>query len=96
MPSDRGSTTIERRVRGLTCQEVVELITSYLEDALDESERARVTRHLSACGNCSTYLEQMRQTAVWLSQLSIDGVTPEVKGDLLERFRRWCAEETRR
>jgi anti-sigma factor RsiW len=94
MSSDGQSTAIEERVRGLTCRQVVELIASYLEGALDEPERARVARHLAACGNCLTYLEQMRLTAVWLSRLSSDEVTPEIKHDLLERFRRWCAEQS--
>jgi anti-sigma factor RsiW len=91
MPSDRTSITIEQRLPDLTCQQVVELITSYLEDALDEPERASVVEHLRACADCSTYLEQMRQTAVWLSQLSSNGLTAEVKNDLVVRFREWCA-----
>jgi anti-sigma factor RsiW len=93
MPSETETRMNERRIRGLTCQQVVELITAYLEGTLDDEERAEVADHLAVCANCSTYLDQMRQTAAWLSQLCGDGVDPAVKGELLSRFRRWRSGE---
>ena len=49
------------RHRSIACQELVELVTGYLDDALSAAERAAVEEHLLACGNCSAYLVQMRQ-----------------------------------
>ena len=46
----------------LPCQELVELVTDYLEDALDRDERARFERHLAECGHCEAYLDQIRVT----------------------------------
>jgi len=89
MPDDRMSATADPQVQRLNCRQVVELITGYLEATLDEQERALVSDHLAICASCSRYLEQMRQTAAWLGELSGNGVSPEVKNELLDRFRRW-------
>ena len=48
--------------RPLTCREVIDLLTDYVEDALPEQERRRVEAHLAICDGCTTYLEQMRET----------------------------------
>jgi anti-sigma factor RsiW len=49
-------------VEALSCQELVELVTDYLEDALPSEERTRFEAHLAECGNCQQYLHQMRRT----------------------------------
>jgi anti-sigma factor RsiW len=46
----------------MTCQELVELVTDYLEGAMSAADRARFEEHLAICPGCQTYLEQMRQT----------------------------------
>ena len=46
----------------LSCRELVELVTEYLEGALPEGERARFEAHLANCAGCETYLEQVRAT----------------------------------
>jgi anti-sigma factor RsiW len=46
----------------LSCRELVELATDYLEGALPEAERARFEAHLAHCAGCETYLEQVRAT----------------------------------
>ena len=46
----------------LTCQELVELVTDYLEGTLPEGERARFDEHLAECPGCDAYVEQMRTT----------------------------------
>jgi len=47
---------------GLTCQELVELVTDYFEDALSADERARFEAHVQDCPGCRAYLSQMRVT----------------------------------
>jgi anti-sigma factor RsiW len=48
---------------GISCREVVELVTAYLDGALSSEEHARMEMHLQACGPCVEYLEQVRATA---------------------------------
>jgi predicted anti-sigma-YlaC factor YlaD len=46
----------------MTCQELVELVTDYLEGVMPAGDRARFEEHLAICSGCQTYLDQMRQT----------------------------------
>lgn len=73
----------------LTCKELVELVTDYLEDALPADERARMDGHLSGCEGCASYLEQMRQTIRLTGRLREENLTPDQRDDLLELFRGW-------
>jgi anti-sigma factor RsiW len=76
-------------VEQLSCQELVELVTDYLEGALPEGERTRFEDHVGRCGPCTIYLEQMRRTIELVGHLSVDALTPEAERDLLEAFRGW-------
>ena len=73
----------------LTCQEFVELVTDYLEGALPSGERLRFESHMDDCSYCAAYLDQMRQTIQLVGQLSEQTIPPEVKSDMLRRFRDW-------
>lgn len=75
----------------LSCRELVELITDYLEDALSADDRARFHRHLATCPHCRAYLDQMRLTIALTGQLSEDDLSPESRDALLEAFRAWKA-----
>jgi anti-sigma factor RsiW len=48
---------------GISCREVVELVTAYLDGALDPDTRARFEVHLELCGPCVEYVEQIRMTS---------------------------------
>lgn len=76
--------------RELACQQVVELVTAYLEDALDAFDRERFEEHLVFCDGCRNYLEQMRAT-VALTGRAEQELPPELEGQLLEAFRNWRA-----
>lgn len=73
----------------LTCQELVELVTDYFENALPEKERERVEAHLASCDGCDTYVEQMRQTIETLGVLQQDDLAPDAQEKLLKVFRDW-------
>lgn len=73
----------------LTCQELVELVTDYLENALPQPERARFEAHLSFCPGCVTYVEQMRHTVQTMGCLTEDSIDPKARDQLLELFRDW-------
>jgi anti-sigma factor RsiW len=72
----------------LSCQELVELVTDYVEGALAPHERERFEAHVADCPGCEIYLEQMRTTiALAGASAGLEG-RPEVSG-LLEAFRDW-------
>ena len=73
----------------LTCKELVELITDYLEGALERSERARFEEHIDTCDGCIAYLDQFRQTIRMTGALSEESLSPQARKDLLETFRFW-------
>jgi anti-sigma factor RsiW len=73
----------------LTCRELVELVTDYLEDALDPVDRDRFEQHLVLCDGCARYLEQMRTTIALTGSLTEESLAPEVQERLLSAFRGW-------
>jgi anti-sigma factor RsiW len=75
----------------LSCRELVELVTDYLEGALPEGERARFEDHISRCDGCEVYLAQMRQTIELVGHLPAEALSPEAERELLEAFRGWRA-----
>jgi len=76
----------------MTCHEVVNLITDYLEDALSVDDRVRVEEHFSKCPGCSGYLDQMRATIRLTGMLSEEQIPEEPKRRLLEAFRTWTGD----
>jgi anti-sigma factor RsiW len=82
-----------RRRADLECQQVVELVTDYLEGVLSRSDRRRFETHLRGCPNCTKYLEQMRATIRATATLHSDDLTPEVRREFTELFRRWRDED---
>jgi anti-sigma factor RsiW len=53
----------------MTCRELVEIVTEYLEEALSDRNRLRFEAHLADCPHCLLYLEQMRMTITALGRL---------------------------
>jgi anti-sigma factor RsiW len=47
---------------GISCREVVEIVTDYLDGALSPEDQARMEAHLEACPPCVLYVEQIRTT----------------------------------
>ncbi len=73
----------------LVCQEVVELVTAYLEGSLPRGERRRFERHLTDCPHCTAYLAQMRATIRLTGRLEPEDLTAEMREDFGELYRRW-------
>ena len=73
----------------MSCKELLEVITEYLEGTLPEGERARFEYHLGKCPGCQTYLEQMRQTVRAVGRLSDDSLPADIRDKLLAAFRGW-------
>jgi len=71
----------------MECQEFVELVTDYLEDALDESTRVRFEHHMGLCPGCEVYLRQMEETAARLGAIPAESLSPDAQSTLLDAFR---------
>ena len=75
--------------RELTCKELVELVTGYLDGSLRGRRRRRFESHLAECDGCTRYVEQMRTTIRATGTLTEEQVTDEQKTVLLAAFRDW-------
>jgi anti-sigma factor RsiW len=73
----------------MRCQELVEVITGYLEGTLPATDRGRLEAHLEECPHCVAYLEQMRETIATLGALREPQLSQERRARLLEAFRDW-------
>jgi len=73
----------------MTCRELVQLITAYLEGGLSRRDRRRFERHLRACDGCTTYVEQMREMVRVSGVLGEDDLEPATRDELLAVFRDW-------
>jgi anti-sigma factor RsiW len=73
----------------LACQEVVELVTDYLDDALDPDVRARFDEHLRDCDDCAAYLEQLRTTIRVAGRLAPGAIPDATMSRLVAAFRSW-------
>ena len=71
----------------LACRDVVELLSDYLEDALDPDSRTELEAHLALCSGCAAYLEQLRETIRELGQLRVQGLGERAWAELRAAFR---------
>lgn len=76
----------------LTCAQLVELVTRYLEDALDADVRLRFEAHLVSCPHCVAYLDQIKITVAAAGKLGEEWLEPTMKASLLHTFREWHSE----
>lgn len=73
----------------LTCKQLTELVTDYLEGRQSFLDRLRFEMHLGMCRHCRAYLRQMKETIETLGSLPEESIPPEVSNQLLARFRDW-------
>jgi anti-sigma factor RsiW len=73
----------------LSCKELVELVTDYLDGALSPRDRDRFEQHLVLCDGCSRYLEQMHTTIALTGSLTEQSIPADAEARLLEIFRDW-------
>jgi anti-sigma factor RsiW len=76
-------------VEQLSCQELVELVTSYFDGALPDAARLELERHLQTCDGCRRYVEQMRTTIALTGEARTLDLAPEAEEALLGAFRDW-------
>ncbi len=73
----------------MDCDELVELITDFIEGRLPPEEHARLEYHLAQCEDCNAYLEQMRLTIRTLGRLENESIPVKARVRLLAAFRDW-------
>ena len=74
-------------IRELTCQEIVEVVTDYLEGAMDAQLRSAFEAHLAGCDGCDHYLEQLERTIRLAGSIAPDALSPEFQVGLIRAFR---------
>ena len=75
--------------RDMACQELVELVTAYLDGSLSRSDRRRFRAHISGCDHCTAYVEQMRLVIEATGSITEEDLEPAAREELLEAFRGW-------
>ena len=80
--------------REMACQELVEVITDYLEGTLPELDRERFETHLDSCRACQEYVEQMKTLVRLTGKLTVGSLEPQTVDSLLGAFRRWRDSKT--
>jgi anti-sigma factor RsiW len=75
----------------MSCRELVEVITDYIEDRMPSEDRRRFDAHLEDCPYCANYLDQMRATIATMGELTEESLDPEAREQLLQTFRGWAA-----
>jgi anti-sigma factor RsiW len=78
-----------RRDDGMSCRELVELVSDYLEGALPPHDHSRFEAHVAGCGDCAAYLRQMRETLALLGTLPAAALSRAAEDDLRAAFREW-------
>jgi anti-sigma factor RsiW len=73
----------------MNCDELVELVTAYLDGALDPQTEQRFVAHLAECDGCDRYLDQLRRTVRTLDGLPAQRLPSPVRDRLLAAFRDW-------
>jgi anti-sigma factor RsiW len=73
----------------IACRELIELLTDYLEDALDPATRRAIDAHLRGCDGCTRALEQLRQTIRIAGSLTPEHLETPEREALRSVFLRW-------
>ncbi|AQT82845.1 anti-sigma factor [Mycolicibacterium litorale] len=71
----------------MDCNELVELVTAYLDGGLDPATRARFDLHLAECDGCENYLQQFDSTVRTVGRIDPGELDPQFRDRLLAAFR---------
>jgi anti-sigma factor RsiW len=80
---------MSEQVEEMSCKEIVELVTEYLEGSLPAHEVRRFEAHLESCEGCVTYLDQMRTSIALSGRLTAESLDPPSRAALIDTFRNW-------
>ena len=80
-------------IEAFSCQELVELVTDYLEGALTPADLRRFEEHIALCDVCTEYLRQLRETIRIVGAITPEDLSPGAEAELLSVFRSWATTE---
>jgi predicted anti-sigma-YlaC factor YlaD len=88
--TDRPTTT--EPLPELPCQDLVEVVTDYLEGALSEIDQRRFEEHLEICERCVAYVEQIRVTIAATGRAGVQGeaLPADLREGIRDAFRDWA------
>jgi anti-sigma factor RsiW len=72
---------------GIRCVEMVEIVTDWMEGALDDDTRVAVEEHLAICPDCIGYLDQLRAATALAADPADEPAPDDVKARLVAAFR---------
>lgn len=75
----------------LSCKQITELVTDYLEGRMTLADRMRFQMHLGMCTHCRAYLRQMKTVIATLGHLPDEPMPDEVRDEMRKRFADWHA-----
>jgi anti-sigma factor RsiW len=73
----------------MACEELVGVLTDYLDGSLPPDDRRRLEAHLDECAYCVNYVVQMKETIDAIGGVSLESLAPERQEEVLEAFRGW-------
>jgi len=73
----------------ISCKQLVDLVADYLEESITDEARVQFEQHLSECGYCSAYVQQMHMTVKLTQKLAETEIDKPAPGELLDIFRKW-------
>ena len=67
----------------MACNELVEVVSEYLDAALADEDRCRFDAQLEECPYCVRYLEQFRETINATGELTLDSIAAERRAEVV-------------
>lgn len=71
----------------IRCIEMVDVVTDWMEGALDDDTRVAVEEHLAICPDCTAYLDQLRTASALAADPAGESAPDDVKARLVAAFR---------
>jgi len=71
----------------IPCEQIVEMVTDYLEDALTPEQRQLLEEHLADCPPCARYVDQIRVTLSQLGAVREPDLSASAWDELRRAFR---------
>ncbi|HET9143336.1 zf-HC2 domain-containing protein [Actinophytocola sp.] len=81
-------------VSDMTCQELVELVSDFLDGTLDPETEHEVVEHVAYCDGCGAYIDQFRQTIRALGDVPTETLPENIREELLRANRDLPASDT--
>jgi anti-sigma factor RsiW len=86
-PWSRRRGAVQSQPEDVSCKEIVQIVSDYVEGVLPPAEREAVELHLNLCDGCTDYLLQLRLAIALTGELPADALPPQLEEELCQAFR---------